>query len=246
LDFPKAYHAESAFSQTSIMGDWLATLGSWLVTPARVVLHPWWERLVEKKAEAQAIRAKLLEAIVGFRVGDFQRRTESGDSDRAHGLALRVAERLRPIIAAAPDADVAEPTTLARIEREIELHAVSLQDWANLACLAESDTFHPRHFINVQFTDGSGGQSHSVSQICALQRAWPFTNILALATTDRGRLSGPAISLLDEYCGRVSLPAVSFQISANMPAPGIVMNRLAGATQLPFGWKPKGQMGNRI
>lgn len=53
-------------------GNWLATLGSWLVAPAKAILKPCWEQLVEEKAETLAVRLKILEAIVRFRLNDCQ------------------------------------------------------------------------------------------------------------------------------------------------------------------------------
>jgi hypothetical protein len=223
------------------MAVWLAKLGSWLAKPAKIILAPWWERLVETKAESQAVRAKLLEAIVGFRVADYQRQTGSGDLYRERGLAVRVIERLRPTLVATLGADLAAPTTLATIEREIELHAVALAEWIQLACLAECDVFNPHQAISVMFTDARGARSHASTSICGLQRAWPFTQILVIEAADRAKISGAAASILGEYCARTRLPAVEFQVSV-MPGPGAFVNQSVDLKQLPLGWKPKGQM----
>lgn len=222
------------------MADWLATLGSWLVAPARVVLHPWWERLVEKKAESKALRAKLLEAIIGFRVNDYQRHVKAIDLDRARGLALRIHDRLNSDLLASPDTDLASQTTLATVEREIELQAVRLQTWVQLASLAEADSFNPHDTATIFFVDDQGNRSHSAGVIFSLQAAFPFTQILAIEDLNQASLSASALSLLGEFCSRNVLPAFAWQIHGSMPAMNEIPQSTKGAKELARGWKPKG------
>src|ERR1022692_4121486 len=108
------------------MGDnnWLATLGSWLAAPARAILRPWWDQLVEEKAETESVRLKLLEAIVRFRLRDFQG-PQGLDSHRAGGVAAKLIERLR-LSTKDPSVDIISDDFLRKVESEIELVPFSL------------------------------------------------------------------------------------------------------------------------
>jgi hypothetical protein len=221
--------------------NWLATLGGALLWPLKALVRPWWEKLVEKKAESAAVRAKMLEAIVAFRVADYQRKGRVSDPDRERGLTLRVVELLRPSLLSDARIDLCSPAALTAIEQEIELNAVALTAWVELACLVETGAFDPHHNITVNFKDDRGNQSHGMTFIAGLQDAYPFTHILAMEGFTRGTVSGTAVSLLGKYCARLILPETMFQIAPPVPEPNMLMEVSGDAKRLPRGWTPKGR-----
>jgi len=219
-------------------GNWLQTVGIWLAKPFKTLAHPWWERLVLKRADSEAVRAKLLDAVTGFRVADFQRSQNTSDPARAHGIAHQVVERLRSAPTIDGKTDWASPATVSIIEREVELQAVPLTSWVQLACLANAAPFNPSHVISTKFTDGRGTQSVASNMICSIQKSYPFTQVLALDALDRARVSDAGIALLAEFCARVPLPEIGFDILASMPQPQQFTLMPDRSRTLRQGWSP--------
>jgi hypothetical protein len=216
--------------------NWLATAGSWVVAPAKVILAPWWDRLVDQKAEQLALRLKLLDAVVRFRVRDYQR-SQSLDPDRAVGIASRIIERLKPIVKTDSSLDVEGGAFLQTVEHEVLFNSVQLSTWMELACLAAIRAFDPRRAIMLHFTDEKGSQSHASTVIYSLQSKLPFVETLCLENHTNGRLSPTAVDLLKEYCIRTPLPEAQYQI-VDAVSPTDWTARLTDPKTLPRGWKP--------
>jgi len=214
--------------------NWLATLGSWIVTPLKLVLSPWWDRLVEQKAESLAVQFRLLEAIVRFRLKDYQQK-QSLDGDRASGIALKVVDRLKPHVRENPTIHLCGEEFLETIQREIELHAVPLTVWVELACAAEMGTEDPRKAVGVEFTDDKGAQSHGSTVILSLQSSFPFTKVWNMTDLAKGHLSGEAIALLTEYCSRNTLPETRYELRDSVST---LDWTLPNPSILPRAWKP--------
>ena len=217
--------------------NWLATIGSWLVAPVKVVLGPWWDRLVNQKAENLALRLKLLEAIVRFRMRDYQQ-SQSLDPDRTSGIASRIIERLKPLVKGNWDLDVHGEAFLQTVETEVLLHSVQLSTWMELACLAAVREFDPRRAIVLRFIDDKGNQSHASTAIFSLQSSFPFIKILNLQSHTSGGLSPAAVNLLKEYCSRTPLPDAQYQV-LDAVAVSDWTSRLLDPNTLPRGWKPE-------
>jgi hypothetical protein len=219
--------------------NWLATLGSWLSKPMRALLRPWWDQLVETKAESQALRIKVMDAIVRFRVADYQRR-KNLDPERAIGIAQRVIEQFRPTVIADQKLDPVSPDFLCRVETEIQIHGVVQQSWTELACLAFAGSFDPQHYLIVRFLDDRGSRSESTILIAALAGELPFTRILTSSSPGQGRLSSDAVQLLREYCARKPLPEARYQLSDKaINLLHEVRSQFADkAIDLPKGWSP--------
>jgi hypothetical protein len=227
-------------------GNWLATLGHWLVVPVKALFRPWWEQLVEKKAELKSVRLKLLEAIVRFRLHDCKQ-MHNLDTDRAGGIAIKVIDRLKPALDD-PSIDVTGEGFLKLVENEIELHSIKSSAWVQLACLAYLQEFNPNQSLVVEFTDDNGSQSHASSVIVSLQSGFPFTKIMtftndpnvlssAVGMSMIGRISADATTILKEHCSRTNLPEAKFELSdfvAMMNWP----HQFAGPKVLPRNWKP--------
>jgi hypothetical protein len=212
-------------SQTPVpVGGSLATIVSWLGKPFRVVLGPWWEKLVATKAESQAVRLKLLEAVANFRVADFQR-ARNLDAERAIGIAHRVVEQIRPSVIADKNMDVCSVDSLRRIEIAIQVHGVLRSSWVELACLASRGQFDPQQYLTVDFLDDAGSKSHSSLLIAVLQTAFPFSRIIAINSPTNAFVAPDGIALLKEYCPIKALPAAEFTIAETR-------------STLPKGWSP--------
>jgi len=217
--------------------NWLATLGSWLVVPFKAILKPWWKKLVEDMAEAEAVKSKLLEAMVRFRVNDFKQK-QSVDEDRAAGLAGRVIERLRPLLSGLTAEKMIEVAFVEKVESEIELAGCPHEVWAKLACLACLGQFDPKMALKIQFTHQDGRQSHSSSMIAVIQDSFCFARVLAITDIQCGQLSPSIIQLLKEYCSRATLPAISYQIAPAVSMTWMTIDHLSSSSVLSEGWKP--------
>ncbi len=216
--------------------NWLATLGSWAVTPIKVVLRPWWDKVVEKKAEELAVRLKLLDAIVRFRVHDYQQ-MQSLDQDRASGIAARIIDRLHSVVKADPRLDITGEAFLQTVEREILLNSVQLSVWMQLACAAAVREFVPHRAIVVEFTDDKGNQSHASTVIFSLQSSFPFVKVVDITNQTTARLSSSALDLLREYCSRSILPEAHYEVLDGVPVMGWPY-QFTNRNVLPRGWKP--------
>jgi hypothetical protein len=215
--------------------NWLSTAGKWLWAPVKAVLGPWWERLVEKRAEDTAFRVRMLEAIVQFRVGDFAEKRNI-DSDKCIGIAKKVIERFRKEVIESSDLDVISEEFLSRVQEEIQVCGVAVTAWMQLACLGETGEFDPRHAVIVEFTDDAGSQSHGSTMIASLQSAFPFWNLLRLRGPTNARLSPEALQGLSTYTTRNSLPEVRYEIVQQMPALGTLSHE--NTKVLPNAWRP--------
>jgi hypothetical protein len=215
--------------------NWLETAGSWLKKPFVALVGPWWDSLVQAKAGDAANRLKLLEAIVRFRISDFARLC-SVDADRAAGLVVKVADRLRPEVKSNPELDLTSELFLRMVEHEIQIHAVSLTAWIQQACLCDLGNFNPKKYIVVEFTDERGNNTHGTTAICSLNSSFPFSKILTLTNSMEAKLSGDSIVSLRDYCSRLTLPEVTYNIADSMPVFG--MTDRTRSRILAKGWKP--------
>jgi hypothetical protein len=196
--------------------NWLETGGSWLSKPFRAVAGPWWEKHVEEKAANTAVRQKLLEAIVCFRLNDFGRQSAI-DPDRAVGLAARIIEQLKPRIAGNKDPDLTAENFLRVVENEIQVQAVPLTAWAELACLHELSSISLRNWIVVEITNDRGRRFYGSTLAAALQSSFPFTQIFTMTGADDARLSVDATDALRGYCSRSTLPEVKYELRDYLP-----------------------------
>jgi hypothetical protein len=217
-------------------GNWLATLGGWLFTPLKAIFRPWWDNLVEKKAASEAVRSQVLSAITRFRIIDFQRVLNRPEPDRVLGLTDVVLSRIGHFASMATSGPFPPPKVVHEIEREIQLHAVGLTTWIQLACLSSVGGFAPHSFVMVDFTDEKGSRVRAFSAIASLQSSFPFTNIIQVSETET-MLSQDATSLLDEFCSRKPMPEVLYWISLEPPRPGQAVES-SPAERIPRGWSP--------
>lgn len=215
--------------------NWLSTAGSWLATPVKLVFGPWWEKYVGSKAESVAVRQKILEAAVRFRVRDFCK-GRNIDSDKELGIASRIVERLAAVITGDKNLDVTNADFLKRIEGEVHLHGVPQTTWMQIACLAETEEFNPNNAIIVEFTDEKGNQSHGSAMIASLQSIFPFWQLLHIQNMTSAKLSPDALHDLEAYISRHIVPEVRFEIADQVPQFGELSctNTLA----LPARWRP--------
>ena len=217
-------------------GKLLSTACSWLWAPVAAVLSPWWERLVEKKAEDTAFRFRLLKAIVQFRLADFARPLNI-DSDKCIGIAKKVVDRFGKEAADSSDLDVASVEYLRRVETEIQVFGVPVTAWMQLACLAATDEFDPNHVVIVEFTDDGGSQLHGSATIASLQSKFPFWKLFHLKGPTNARLSQEALQGLSTYTTRNSLSEVRYEIAQQMPVPGTLSHE--NTKVLPNAWRPR-------
>jgi hypothetical protein len=220
-------------------GNWLGTLGSWLVKPLHFILRPWWEKLVEEKAASAAVQQQVLEIITQFRVTDFYRAAHRDEQDRVLGVATRALAHVRAVADTTAKKPVVSGEMVRTIEREVELCAVDLSAWVKLACLKSFGAFDPSHFIQVEFTDPTGGRSLGFSIIGSLSSCFPFTQIIAVSE-EGASVSDAATSLLEAFCSRNSLPSVSYAVSKEAPRPGTLS--IADNRRLPAGWSPNAEV----
>jgi hypothetical protein len=221
--------------------NWWSTLASWFVSPVKAVAKPWWDQLVERKAEDAAVRLKLLEAVVGFRVSDFAKLKERNiDADKAVGIGKKIIDRLKPCVSSSLDLDVTSAAFLKQVENEIQLNGVVVTEWILLACLAEVKHFNPRQCVAVDYVNEAGGHSCASNVIVSLQQSFPFWHLFVSEAIGGGRtkLSPEAMAGLTEYVGRIELPEVRYQISEAMLGPGVQL--VIDPLILPKGWKPAG------
>lgn len=225
------------------MGDnWLSTLGSWFAYVIKALTGPWWDRLVEKKAEDAAVRLKLLEAVVRFRVSDFAR-LRSIDSDKSVGIAKRVVDRLKPLLQNSPQLDVTSDEFLKQVENEIQFCGVPTSAWIELACLAESKLFDPQMHIAVEYVEDRGGSSHGSTAIFTFGDVFPFwRRVLVLDGPQSAKLSPEATAGLTEFVGRVELPEAKYEFRGGMLHPAA---QLESPLTLRKGWKPFSSPANR-
>lgn len=227
--------------------NWLATLGSWLVLPLKAILRPWWNQLVEEKAESVAVRSKLLEAIVRFRLHDCEG-PRGLDSHRAGGIAALIIDRLKPI-AKDLSVDLIGEQFLRTVEIEIELHSVTASAWVQLGCLATLQRFNPNQALVIEFRDDSGSQSHASGVIASLQSSFPFTRIMCFTSDPNvpspagtiqmtAWLSNDAESILKEYCSRNVFPSTQFELQDFVQMMGWPFQFANVPQTLPRSWKP--------
>lgn len=216
--------------------NWLSTAGSWLATPAKALFGPWWEKYVGGKAETIAVRKKILEAAVLFRVRDFCK-LHNLDSDKELAISRRIIERLTPGVVGNDTLDVTSPAFLRCIEDEVHFHGIPQSAWMQLACLAETGDFNPNDTIVVEYVDEKGSHSHRSAIIVSLQSTFPFWELLQLQSMTLSRLSAKAIEGLRAYANRHDFPEVRYEIVPHMPQPGQPLG--THCLILPPNWKPQ-------
>ena len=219
--------------------NWLETAGSWLAKPFKAAAGPWWEKLVEAKAQDRAVRHKFLEAVVRFRLSDFAK-TSPRDPDQLTGLAIKIIDQLKSQLNSEKAGDLESDAFLRRVESEIHFQATGLLAWVQLTCLHDVGTFDHRKFITVHCADNSGSVSHGGSLVTSLQSSFPFLRLFIPAHSSLLRLSPEAVNALRAYCSRTSLPEATYDVHDSMNASP---DRIALADQrtLPCGWTPAGE-----
>jgi len=214
--------------------NWLQTVGKCLATPFKKIMAPWWERLVEKKAEDAAFRIRLLTAIVQFRVNDFAR-SQDLDSDKRIGIAAKISNLLSNNFDAS-NLDVLSQEFLSLVETEVHVFGVLESTWLQIACLAAINEFNPQHFISIEFTDAKGSRSSARTYISSLQSSFPFWQLLHLNNPENANLSPEALQGLSIYTLRNNIPEVKYYISPEMPPMEQPLGD--GMEVLPRAWRP--------
>lgn len=219
--------------------NWLETAGSWLAKPFRAAAGPWWEKLVEAKAEDRAVRRMVLEAVVRIRLSDFAK-SSPRDPDQLTGLAIKIVDHLKAQLNNEHANSLESDAFLRRVESEIHFHGTRELAWVQLACLYDVGTFGHGKFITVHCADNEGSESHGGCVVTSLQSDFPFFRMFIPATSNLLRLSPEAVKALRDYCSRTSLPDVKYDLHDYM---GVSPDRVALADQrtLPAGWKPSGE-----
>jgi hypothetical protein len=221
--------------------NWLATAGEWLATPLKIIARPWWDKLVEKKAEEKAIQLKLLEAVVQFRVSDFANPSRGIDADKAVGIAKKVVDRLKPRVTIdLTEVNVTSDQFLRDICNEIQLCGVPETVWVELACLAAVGKFNLHHVLTVDFVDDNGSHSRGSVGLAAVQSAFPFWQHVFvmddLSQPFMAKVSPQAIGGLSEYVSRATIPESRYTLSPTFPNPALPLD--GSALSLPKGWRP--------
>lgn len=203
--------------------NWMETAAKWLTKPIGAFFGPWWEKNIEAKAADIAVRRKVLEAIVYFRMRDFAKLC-SVDQDRAAGIASKIVDLFKSRIDKEKELDLTTEAFLQTIENEIHIQAVPITPWVQLACLCEIGNFNPKKFIAVEFTDDQGGVSHCATAITSLGSSFPFSILLMVTSSENARLSPAAIDAVRDYCSRRTLPETKYDLLDSIP---------------PYGWSPQ-------
>jgi hypothetical protein len=214
--------------------NWLETAGSWLAKPFVAVAGPWWDKLVEAKAADLVVREKVLEAIIRFRIQDFARQC-SVDPHRATGLAATVFEKLRPRITDDKNLDVTAVDFLHRVEQEIQFQAVTLTDWAYLACLRDAGVFDLNKCIIVQIIHNYSTKTYASTGISSVQDSFPLSAVF-FSTSGRATLSDKAMNDIRDFCVQGDLPTLAYEIRSSMSKGRIDM--LTNPRKLASGWGP--------
>ena len=210
-------------------------------TPVRngvwAIVEPWWEKKIEAKAESLAVRRKVVEALIRFRISDFARFRDL-DADKAEGLAVKVIALIRPTILADAAFDATSTESLSSIELEILINAVPMVSWIQLACLYQMGEFNHKRYISCYYNDGNSVHSGS-NVIVKIQDSFPFFRRmieLSRAGEQRSSLSVQVGKALRIYTSRNELPEVLYAITDSPATWGTPLTMYD--MKIANGWKP--------
>jgi len=214
------------------------TLVSWAKSIAERAYGPLWERFVVTRADEQAVRRKILESMIRFRLSDFSHKCAL-DPDRAEGIAVKLINRLR---CKADDKEISITSfdILKIIENEIQVEAVPTTIWVQLACLYEYGEFNPRQYLVVEFTQDNGTQFHGSTVIASMQPNFPFLHRMIeipAGNSERARLSQEASQLLRCYCSTHTIMRTRYTCMDSLPVSGVMV--WSNPNILKENWKPQ-------
>lgn len=214
--------------------NWLSTLGTWVASPLRAIFGPWWHEQLKKHAESEEIRAKLLEAVVRFRLRDCKKLglvDDDGVTAAIPKVIARVTKMVPKDALACPESN----QVAKAVEQAIILATVKRGTWASLACLAASVSFDPKNAITTEFSEATGGSSVHNCMIAYIQKDIPFLSPFVLDGLDVGHISPAVSSLLTVYLVESPLPDVRYEIKAAACA---AMPHFENPLILKAGWRP--------
>ncbi|HQR07723.1 MAG TPA: hypothetical protein PLN21_12930 [Gemmatales bacterium] len=193
-------------------------------------------KLIDDKIESLALKYKLIEGIVRFRLLDYQRSAPRElDDDRLTGLAIKVADPLKRMVEKNPKEDPVSSSFVTILEREVLLIAVPKNDWMKLICLCKERKFDGKAFITVNYDDDKGSQ-HAMSFLPSIQPAFLFIELFRLDEQMTASLTDEAKQLVAEYCNRNTIPEIKYDISSQSPSIGFP--RKPCMNTIDRAWKP--------
>lgn len=200
------------------------------------ILHPitWFaNRKVTELATTMTVRKAIFREIIRLHF-DWYTHTSAADkldSDRARGLAAKVAEQLEPQF----DWSTVNPEgqdVREEVAKAVTMAVVPTDTWVTIRELSDRDSFNPSHFVVLSFRDGTGTTHYSTVRVAAIQDHFLFIKpfVFLGPETREGpsaivaRVSPRVSAMAKARLGPEQVELLKFQLSATSPDPRSAFN----------------------